>query len=65
MDRDGKVGARTLASVSLTHGRMRAGRAEQCDNTDCRELVEIVVQMLTLWDEYLLYRERMIAGSLD
>lgn len=42
-----------------------ARAAEQCDNTDCLELVDIVVQMLKLWDEYLLYRKRMIAGSCD
>jgi hypothetical protein len=39
--------------------------AEQCGNTDCLELVQEVVQMLNLWDEYLQYRQWMIAGSAD
>jgi hypothetical protein len=40
-----------------------AHAAEQCGNTDCLELVDEVMHMLKSWEEYLQYRERMIAGS--
>ena len=42
-----------------------AHAAEQSGNTDCLELVDEVVRMLKLWDEYLQYRKRMIANACD
>jgi hypothetical protein len=57
----------TLEQLPLFHSLMDECRhaAEQCGNTDCLELVNEVVQMLKLWQEYLRYRESMIAGSGD
>ncbi len=37
--------------------------AKQCGNTDCLELVDEVVRMLNLWDEYLSYRKEMISRT--
>jgi len=42
-----------------------AQAANQCGNTDCLELVDIVARMLDLWDEYLSYRKEMIAQAVQ
>ncbi len=38
-----------------------AHAAQQRGNADCLELVDEVLRMLKLWDEYLTYRKEMIA----
>jgi hypothetical protein len=38
-----------------------AHAARQCDNTDCLELVEIVVNMLAKWEDYLDFRRKAIS----
>ena len=40
-----------------------ARAARQCDNTDCLELVEIVVNMLKQWQAYLDFRNEMISEA--
>jgi hypothetical protein len=56
-----------LEHLPLFHTLMDecAHAAEQRGNTDCLELVDEVVRMLKLWNEYLQYREHTIVGSRD
>jgi protein subunit release factor B len=38
-----------------------AAAAKQCGNIDCLELVEMVLNMLILWGEYLDFRKETIS----